>query len=328
MQKKHLLLCTTTLTILFAANTFAENANKIPYKPYVDLTINTRWSNETNQQEPQDLVTKSAESNVKNFTLAFITDAGSCQAAWGSQPMYAVSNNWGAHLTDAMRKAGIKYTVAFGGATGDDMSKACDDNALINTYEKILSVYQPDGLDFDIENGSADVTKIMRVLTKIQAGHKDVTISFTLPTLPEGLTADGMNVVKAAHAAGLKFAVNIMAMDYGPAYNNSMGDYAIQAANSLFAQIKKIAPEKTDAAIWNMIEVTPMIGVNDVNIEEFKLADADKLRQFAIQKNLNSLSIWSFFRDTPCDSKWASPICSGNNLQQTPYEYSAHFNML
>ena len=311
-----------------AALTNTAFSSSVPYKPYVDLTINTHWNNETNQQEPQDLVVKSAESGVKNFTLAFITDAGNCQAAWGSQQMYSVNNNWGAHLTDAMRKAGIKYTVAFGGATGDDMSKACDDTALLSTYEKILNTYQPSGLDFDIENGSADVAKIMRTLTKIQAVHKDVALSFTLPTLPEGLTTEGINVVKAAHNAGLTFTVNIMAMDYGPAYNGNMGDYAIQAANSLFAQIKQIAPKKNDAAIWKMIEVTPMIGVNDVNIEEFKLADADKLRDFANEKELNALSIWSFFRDTPCDSKWASPICSGNNLQQIPYEYSKHFTAL
>jgi chitinase len=319
MQKKLLFIPVMTLITQTALAT-------TPFKPYVDLTINTQWSNQTNQQEPQDLVAKSAESGVKNFTLAFITDAGSCQPAWGSQQMYAVSANWGAHLTDAMREAGIQYTIAFGGATGDDMSKACDDNALFNVYEKVLSTYQPQGLDFDIENGSADVAKTMRVLSKLQASHPHLPISFTLPVLPEGLTAEGIRVVKAAHDNGLTFTVNIMAMDYGPAYNGNMGDYAIQAATSLFAQIKQIAPEKNDTTIWNMIEITPMIGVNDVNIEEFKLADADKLRQFANTKHLNAISMWSFFRDMPCDSKWASPICSGNNLQQKPYEYSARFN--
>ena len=44
-----------------------------------------------------------------------------------------------------------------------------------------------------------------------------------------------------------------MAMDYGPAYKNSMGQYAIQAATNLFDFLKKLYPEKADSALWQMV---------------------------------------------------------------------------
>ena len=74
-----------------------------------------------------------------------------------------------------------------------------------------------------------------------------------------------------------------------------------------------------------MTEVTPMIGVNDVNTEEFTLADVDTLRIFAAQNNLGGLSMWSITRDQPCADKWAGPTCSGNNLQTMPYEFAKRF---
>ena len=60
--------------------------------------------------------------------------------------------------------------------------------------------------------------------------------------LPEGLTNDGLNVVKSAKNAGVDVnLVNIMAMDYGRA-DKDYGDLAIQAVKSTKDQIKS-APE-------------------------------------------------------------------------------------
>jgi chitinase len=116
-----------------------------------------------------------------------------------------------------------------------------------------------------------------------------------------------------------------MAMDYGPSYLSDMGDYAIQAATQLYLFLKKCYPEKTDSALWEMIEVTPMIGVNDVSAEQFTLKNADTLRLFAQAKHLGGLSMWSLSRDKPCADQWATTYCSGNQLQTRPYEFSEHF---
>lgn len=306
-----LILCSTTS--VFAAAT--------PYSPYVDLTL--YLSRDT--QYPTDLPAMSQASGINNYHLAFITDAGNCQPAWGSYSSYSVSSHWSSTLTDQLRQNNIHYFVSFGGAAGNDISANCSDDALLQAYQDVINIYHPDGLDFDIENGTANVAKIMRALAKIQAANPNFPISFTLPVMPEGLVSAGEDVVTQAKQAGLNFSVNIMTMDYGPSYSNDMGQYAIQAANSLFNFLKTLYPQKQDADLWKMISLTPMIGVNDVNSESFTLADVDAIRNFANQNHLNTLAMWSIARDYPCANQWAQNDCSGNNLQTSPYQFSTHF---
>lgn len=304
---------------------FAYDAPAVSFSPYADVTINTHWDSQYQAMEPMDLVAISQASGIHDYHLAFITDSGSCQPAWGGQSSYAVSTGWGSHLTSKMHANSIHYTISFGGASGSDISMSCNESQLISTFENILITYQPSGLDFDIENGSANVAKLMQALKQFQNKHPNIQISFTLPVLPEGLTGAGQEVINLAKANNLNYSVNIMAMDYGPSYVNAMGQYAIQAATNLFTFLKGLYPEKSDMALWQMVEVTPMIGVNDVSVEQFTLYDVDTLLQFAKKNKLHSLSMWSISRDNPCIDKWASPICSGNNLQAKPYEFSRRF---
>jgi chitinase len=294
------------------------------FSPYVDLTINTHWDSKTNTMAPMDLLPVSNAANVKSYHLAFINDIGNCQPAWGSQEMFAVSRKWGAELTDALRVNGISNIVAFGGASGQDISKDCNTAQLATVFEQVMTIYQPQGLDFDIENGSANVPKLMASLATFQIRHPATQLSFTLPTLPEGLTAEDKNVILKAKENGLNYHVNIMAMDYGPAYTNDMGAYAVQAATALHDFLAEIYPDKSSDAIWSMVEVTPMIGTNDVNVEQFTLANVDTLRNFADSNRLGGLSMWSVMRDQPCADRWASPVCSGNNAQK-PYDYARRF---
>lgn len=295
----------------------------VDFSPYADMTINATWSSLYNDMEPMDLAAISKKSGVKNYHLAFITDAGSCNPAWGSQSSYSVNQGWGQHLTDNLRNNKISFSIAFGGAAGDDLSKACTSTQLVSAYEKIITTYQPQGLDFDIENGSADVNKIMSALQKIQATYPSLKLSFTLPVMPEGLTTDGQFIINQAKIAGLHYNVNIMAMDYGPV--GDMGQYATQAATSLFSYLRNIYSEKPVPDIWRMVEVTPMIGINDVSSEHFTLRDVDTLKTFANQNGIGGLAMWSVARDNPCDAQYASPVCSGKDMQTVPYEFSQRF---
>ena len=309
-----------------AASVSAADTNSYPpFSPYADLTINAHWDSQYQDMEPMDLVSVSQLSGLTHHHLAFITDAGNCNPAWGGYSGYLVNNEWGKHLTDKLQAHGVAYTIAFGGASGSDLSAACEVPKLVSIYEKVILTYQPEGLDFDIENGSANVISIMTALKQIQTTHSNIRLSFTLPTLPEGLTAEGQEVVQQAKNTGLNYHINIMAMDYGPAYSGDMAQYAEQAATNLFSFLKGLYPEKTDSEIWNMIEITPMIGVNDVSIEQFTLQNADTLRAFANEKQIGGLSYWSVARDNPCADQWASPTCSGNHLQSVSYEFAKHF---
>ena len=142
-------------------------------------------------------------------------------------------------------------------------------------------------------------------------------MSLTLPVMPTGLTQDGLNVIRSAIANGVEVGqVNVMAMDYfdpSLSYAGHMGDLAIQAAQSTHDQLAALYPGKTDAQLWAMVGVTPMIGINDDNQEIFTTADAAKLVAFADGKGLGRLAFWSANRDAPCPSptQWTSNTCSG-----------------
>lgn len=125
--------------------------------------------------------------------------------------------------------------------------------------------------------------------------------------------------------SGLVFSVNVMAMDYCPAHTGNMCDHAIAAGKALFAYLQERSPSTSNALVRQRIEITPMIGVNDMNTEWFTLSDARVLSIFARQQGLGPLSLWALGRDKPCADAWSSPTCRGKNLQICTNEFSKTF---
>jgi chitinase len=78
-----------------------------------------------------------------------------------------------------------------------------------------------------------------------------------------------------------------------------MGAYAIQAAESTYAQLTKLYNGYGQSFGYRQLGVTPMLGVNDVTTEVFTLADAQMLEDYARSKGLGMLALWSVTRDTP-----------------------------
>jgi hypothetical protein len=156
----------------------------------------------------------------------------------------------------------------------------------------------------------------------LQAANPDLTISYTLPVLPTGLTASGLNVLASAKRDGVEIdVVNIMAMDYGTAVDNGgqMGFNAISAANATQQQL-------SDLGMSSKIGITPMIGVNDIISEVFTLADAQALLDYArSDSDVVRLSMWSVARDNGNNPgvPYASP--DGSGIVQQPYDFSAIF---
>ncbi|WP_241537272.1 glycoside hydrolase family 9 protein, partial [Synechococcus lacustris] len=163
-------------------------------------------------------------------------------------------------------------------------------------------------LDFDIEGAALAETQTiklqMEAIALVQQTHPGLGVWLTLPVLPQGLTQDGLNTVKAALLAGVQVdGVNVMAMDYGdsaaPPQLKSMGAYAIDAANTTFAQLTNLFSSQGKSFGWNQLGVTPMLGVNDITSEVFTIQDAEQLEVFAREKGLGMLSMWSINRDNP-----------------------------
>jgi len=83
-----------------------------------------------------------------------------------------------------------------------------------------------------------------------------------------------------------------------------MGRSAIQAARNLNFRF---------GVPMNRIELTPMIGVNDVVANVFTLEDAQVLARFARDGAVGGVHFWSLDRDVPCPPEvlGVSSICSG-----------------
>jgi hypothetical protein len=260
---------------------------------------------------------------VKGFTLAFVTSAG-CKASWFNA--YDPRSGWQREEIGRIRAAGGDVKVSFGGASGIELAQACGDvNSLAAEYDAVVKAYGLTYADFDIEGAAvadpAPVQRRSQALAVVQRNNPGLKVSFTLPVLPDGLTADGVNLLRSAKNAGVRVdLVNVMAMDYyqGP---SDMGQKAIAAARATQAQVKSVFGVG-DAAAWRMVGVTPMIGVNDSGNEVFYQKDAQALVSFARQVHLGMLSFWEQGRD--------ANACNGalykcTNVPQQSYEFARIF---
>ncbi|MFD8259885.1 cellulose binding domain-containing protein [Streptomyces griseoluteus] len=289
------------------------------FAPYVDTSLYPAF----------DLLGTADATGVKNFNLAFVTDGGGCTPKWGG--VSDLTADGVAAQIGALRAKGGDVRVSFGGASGSELATTCSSaDALAAAYGKAVDAFKLTKVDFDVEGGAlpntAANTKRAQAIAKLQAAHPDLNVSYTLPVMPEGLTQDGVNLLADAKANGVRVdGVNIMAMDYGPAYSGDMGDYAIQAATATQAQVKGVLALSEDDA-WKTVGVTPMIGVNDVATEIFKVDDAGQLVDFAKSKGIGSLSMWSGTRDKTCDGgtrPTADATCS--SITQDKFAFSKAF---
>lgn len=306
------------------------------YAPYVDITLYPTYN----------LVTAAQTQGIKYFALAFITADSHNQPAWGGYDAYEVSG--GAfdmalrQQVAGVRAAGGDVTASFGGAANQELAQAITNvMQLTAAYQTVVAGYHLTHLDFDIEGAAvadhASIDRRSQALAALQqnavAAGRNLEIWFTLPVLPSGLTADGVYVLQSALRYGVEIAgVNIMAMDYGdwaaPNPQGQMGDYAIQAATSLFDQLKGLyGIAKTDAQLWQMVGITPMIGLNDVTSEVFDQAAAQQIVAFAQQKGISRISMWSLNRNTQGTSKTYVDSTSSSTAQQA-FDFSHIFETI
>ncbi|MFF9211044.1 MULTISPECIES: cellulose binding domain-containing protein [unclassified Streptomyces] len=289
------------------------------FAPYVDTSLYPAF----------DLLGNADATGVKNYNLAFVTDGGGCTPKWGG--VTDLTADAVAGQIGALRAKGGDVRVSFGGASGTELATSCSSaDALAAAYGKAVDAFKLTKVDFDVEGGAlpntAANTRRAQAIAKLQQSHPGLDVSFTLPVMPEGLTQDGVNLLANARSNGVRIStVNIMAMDYGPAYSGDMGTYAEQAATATQAQIKGVLG-LSDSAAWKAVAVTPMIGVNDVSSEVFKVDDATQLVNFAKSKGLAWLSMWSATRDKACaggPKPSADATCS--SIAQDPSAFSKAF---
>jgi hypothetical protein len=295
-------------------------AGDLLFSPYKDITINLDWNTNimstmvTGTRLPvvgSGSLVSTQVPNLGAITLAFAT--GECGSEnWGGVPGAAFASANVARLDNA----GVNYVVSTGGQAG--VFTCGNATGMANFLARYMSPHMV-GVDFDIEGGQtpAQLNALVSNAVYAESLYPNLRFSFTLATLAAsdgsfgGVNATGDAVVRAVKASGLKnYTINLMTMDYGTAGPGicvvsggkcDMGQSAIQAVKNL---------QHTYGIPFGKIEITPMIGVNDVSSETFTIADIDTVTSYAAANKLAGVHFWSLDRDTPCSGGFASPTCN------------------
>ena len=255
-------------------------------------------------------VTQVMPEGMDVLTWAFAT--GEC----GSEMWNQVTPAQIAKNVPLFVAAGKKYILSTGGANG---AFTCGSDAGFNKFVQTYNSPNLVGIDFDIEAGQTQdqIDAIMERVKVALVTYPHLRFSFTIATIggsPTGnqLGATGTNVLNSIKKAGLinSVVVNLMAMDYGegagvcaigPNGKCDMGKSAINAAESLHS-------------FWSVpyskIEITPMIGGNDVLSNIFTITDAATVSAYALEKGIAGIQYWSLDRDVDCDAGPASATCN------------------
>ena len=250
------------------------------------------------------------------LTLAFA--AGECgQEHWGSLAGQAVAD---ANIA-TLQRAGLPYIISTG---GEGNMFTCSSDAAMEQFVARYASPQLVGFDFDIEAGQTPemVRSLLRRIKAVQLRRPHLRLSFTVATLAASdagqasINAQGQSVLAAIREAKLdNYFINLMVMDFGPA----------QPANCVVRDGRCDMAASASRAVHNLhsrhgvplaqIEVTAMLGINDVVENIFTPEDATALARWVRQEKLGGLHFWSLDRDTPCPggATVVSPSCSSLN---------------
>ncbi|KQV45341.1 hypothetical protein ASE26_16120 [Duganella sp. Root198D2] len=240
---------------------------------------------------------------------------GECgQERWGEADGAAVA----AANVPRFVQAGVGYIVSTGGQ-GNIFTCATDEGmeAFVSRYQSPQLI----GFDFDIEHGQTaqQIDALVGRIALAQRAHPHLRFSFTIATHAasdgsgRSLNETGEQVLAALRRHGVQeFVLNLMVMDYGPASRKvcvarrgrcDMGASAVQAAHNVHRKYQ---------VPYAQIELTPMIGVNDVLENVYSLEDARATAAAVRKLGMAGIHYWSLDRDQPCSkpSKAAEAACS------------------
>jgi chitinase len=287
------------------------------FSPYKDTSINMDFNTNTistlvpGTRTP--IATDMRNNQADAITLAFAT--GECGTEnWGGVPGAAIAQV----NVPLLNNGGIDYIISTGGAAG---RFTCASDAGFATFLNRWASPRLVGVDFDIEAGQsqAEILNLIRRIGPARAARPNLRFSLTIATLgntdgSESLNATGLAILQAVNTVFGSIpsfvTVNLMVMDYGApsqfvcfVANGTcdMGRSAIQAAQNLNAR---------HGIPFRNIELTPMIGGNDVQSNVFRLPDVNTMAAFVLQNRLAGVHFWSYDRDIDCPPGPASPVCN------------------
>jgi chitinase len=282
-----------------------------------------------------------SESGSKYLTMAFLQTAtpGSCTVDWNGSPATPIAYAQYGKQIAQIRAHGGDVIPSFGGYAADDggteIADSCTDvNAIAAAYENVITTYGVTRLDLDTEDKSltnpAGIDRRNKAIALVEqwaaCHHRTVQFSYTLPTFPTGLTANGLSVLQNAVANHARVdVVNIMTFDYYDGLPHEMATDTESAVTGVVAQLKALYPHRSTQQLYAMMGVTEMVGIDDYGPSEtFTTADAATVAKWAQQKGLSLLSFWAIERDNgTCVGTKGAGACSG--VAQSDWFFSHAF---
>jgi hypothetical protein len=294
-------------------------SRRLTYAPYFETWL------------PGTIPALALASGARDLTLAFLQTAttGSCTLTWDGTASLPISGGHDAGQITALQKRGGSVIPSFGGAVADgdgtEIADSCTSvPAIAAAYESVVASYHVTALDMDVESSAltdrAGITRRSQALALLQAWaartRRRLSVFFTMPVLPTGLTASDLTVLRSAQAHDVRIAaVNIMAFDY---FLNSrpqhMGQAAIDALHATHAQLARIFPRFSPAQIWRLEAITVLPGIDDdsARTEVTSLANVAGLLAYSRAHPFSRISIWALQRDNGgCHGTADSNTCSG-----------------
>jgi chitinase len=284
----------------------------------------------------------SHESGARYLTLAFLQTPvpGSCTITWNGDPATPVA--WSTYGGDIarIRAAGGDVIPSFGGYSADhdgtEIADSCTSvPAIVAAYEHVITTYNVTRLDLDTEDNSltnsAGIDRRNRAIAMVEEWaahvHRLVQFVYTVPTNVAGLDPTGVHVLQNAvlHHARIDI-VNIMTFDYYDNLPHEMANDTRTAAGHLLSTLHDLYPNRSGVALWHVIGITEMIGIDDFGPPEiFTLADAHHVQEWARDKGIAELSFWALERDNGgCPGVAGSDGCSG--LTQSAWQFTGIFS--
>ncbi|WP_437547311.1 glycosyl hydrolase [Sorangium sp. So ce367] len=304
------------------------------FGPYKDTSVNMNWDTSvisTKVSGTQAVFADDLDAAGGNVvSLAFAT--GECgNERWGGVPGAAMA----AANVPVLEAAGVGYILSTGGAAG---SFTCGSDTGFAAFLDRWAGPHLIGVDLDIEAGQSPqvIAALVQRLETAHAAYPNLRFSLTLATLASNEGAStarslGSNIRSSLNVLGdtamaavadvfgfdgsaatwpSYVTVNLMTMNYGSPGPGvcvvsggqcDMGQSAIQAAYNLHDHF---------GVPYANIELTPMIGGNDVRGELYTLTDVDETAAFARSQGLAGVHYWSYDRDVDCPIGAASPVCN------------------
>lgn len=256
------------------------------------------------------------------LTWAFAT--GECGAeVWNQETAADVA----AANVAAFEKAGVDYIISTG---GQGAMFTCATDAGMERFIARYNSKRLVGIDFDIEAGQTaeQIESLVQRARNAQRKHKKLRFSFTVATHAasdgsrQSLNALGETILAAVRRSGLQdYTFNLMVMDYGtPEPKHCVVREGVCDMAASAVQAVRNVHEKHGIPL-QQIEVTPMIGANDVPANDFTLKDAEALVRAVREMKLAGLHFWSIDRDKPCTEAVTGAVgtCGGLPVGEGAY---------